>query len=72
MPRFFLSLIQDFGSVMVMDGEAHRRRKAMFLSLMTPGHSSISVTSRPNTGALGSTVGNLTTAFCSSMLRMRP
>ena len=37
MPRFSLSLIQDFGSVMVMDGEAHRRRKAMFLSLMTPG-----------------------------------
>ena len=52
-PLFFLSLIQDFGSVMVMDGEAHRRRKAMFLSLMTPGHSSISVTSRPTLARLG-------------------
>ncbi len=36
MPRFSLSLIQDFGSVMVMDGEDHRRRKEMFLSIMKP------------------------------------
>jgi fatty-acid peroxygenase len=36
MPRMSLSLIQDFGSVMVMDGEDHRRRKAMFLSIMGP------------------------------------
>jgi fatty-acid peroxygenase len=36
MPRFSLSLIQDFGSVMVMDGEDHHRRKEMFLSIMRP------------------------------------
>jgi fatty-acid peroxygenase len=34
LPRASFTLIQDNGSVMVMDGEAHRRRKAMFLSLM--------------------------------------
>jgi fatty-acid peroxygenase len=33
---FALTLIQDLGSVMVMDGEDHRRRKEMFLSLMSP------------------------------------
>jgi fatty-acid peroxygenase len=32
---FALTLIQDLGSVMVMDGEDHRRRKEMFLSLMS-------------------------------------
>lgn len=36
MPRFVLSLIQDVGSVMTADGEDHRKRKEMFLSLMTP------------------------------------
>ncbi|MCB5177599.1 cytochrome P450 [Microvirga lenta] len=36
MPRPSITLIQDFGSVMVMDGEDHRRRKQMFLSLMSP------------------------------------
>ncbi|ACA18651.1 cytochrome P450 [Methylobacterium sp. 4-46] len=36
LPRISFTLIQDNGSVMVMDGEAHRRRKAMFLSLMSP------------------------------------
>lgn len=36
LPLSTLALIQDLGSVMVMDGEAHRRRKRMFLSLMTP------------------------------------
>jgi fatty-acid peroxygenase len=36
MPLFALTLIQDLGSVMVMDGEDHRRRKEMFLSLMSP------------------------------------
>jgi len=35
LPLFALTLIQDLGSVMVMDGEDHRRRKEMFLSLMT-------------------------------------
>lgn len=36
LPLFALTLIQDLGSVMVMDGEDHRRRKEMFLSLMGP------------------------------------
>jgi fatty-acid peroxygenase len=36
MPSPSFSLIQDFGSVMVMDGEDHRRRKAMFLRLLGP------------------------------------
>jgi fatty-acid peroxygenase len=36
MPLFALTPIQDLGSVMVMDGEDHRRRKEMFLSLMSP------------------------------------
>lgn len=36
LPLFALTLIQDLGSVMVMDGEDHRRRKEMFLSLMKP------------------------------------
>jgi fatty-acid peroxygenase len=35
LPLFALTLIQDLGSVMVMDGEDHRRRKEMFLSLMS-------------------------------------
>ncbi|CAO4167464.1 Cytochrome [Methylorubrum aminovorans] len=34
LPPTSFALIQDHGSVMVMDGEAHRARKAMFLSLM--------------------------------------
>ncbi|GEP09536.1 cytochrome P450 [Methylobacterium gnaphalii] len=36
LPRTSFALIQDHGSVMVMDGEAHRHRKAMFLSLVGP------------------------------------
>lgn len=36
LPLFILSLIQDVGSVMTADGEDHRRRKEMFLSLMSP------------------------------------
>jgi fatty-acid peroxygenase len=36
LPLFALTLIQDLGSVMVMDGEDHRRRKEMLLSLKTP------------------------------------
>jgi fatty-acid peroxygenase len=36
LPLFALTLIQDLGSVMVMDGEDHRRRKEMFLTLMSP------------------------------------
>ena len=36
MPSPSFSLIQDFGSVMVMNGEDHRRRKAMFLRLLGP------------------------------------
>ena len=35
LPLFALTLIQDLGSVMVMDGEDHHRRKEMFLSLMS-------------------------------------
>lgn len=34
LPPTSFALIQDHGSVMVMDGDAHRARKAMFLSLM--------------------------------------
>lgn len=36
LPPTSFALIQDHGSVMVMDGEAHLRRKAMFLSLVGP------------------------------------
>ncbi len=32
-----LTLIQDVGSVMTLDGEDHRRRKAMFMRIMGPG-----------------------------------
>lgn len=35
LPLFVMTLIQDLGSVMVLDHEDHKRRKAMFLSLMT-------------------------------------
>lgn len=38
LPLFALTLIQDVGSVMVLDGEGHRRRKEMFLALMSPEH----------------------------------
>ncbi len=34
MPQTSLRLIQDVGSVMVMNGASHRHRKAMFMSLM--------------------------------------
>jgi fatty-acid peroxygenase len=36
LPLFAVTLIQDLGSVMMLDEEDHRRRKDMFLSLMTP------------------------------------
>jgi fatty-acid peroxygenase len=36
LPPTALRLLQDEGSVALMDGGAHRRRKAMFMSLMTP------------------------------------
>jgi fatty-acid peroxygenase len=36
LPPTVLLLLQDRGSVATLDGEAHRRRKAMFMSLMTP------------------------------------
>lgn len=35
-PKSMLKLLQDEGSVATLDGAAHRRRKAMFLALMTP------------------------------------
>ena len=35
-PKPTLKLLQDRGSVQLLDGEAHRRRKRMFMSLMTP------------------------------------
>lgn len=38
MPRTALWLLQDEGSVAVQDGAAHRRRKEMFMSLMSPEH----------------------------------
>ncbi len=37
MPIATLTLIQDLGSVLTLDGEDHRRRKAMFLEIMGPG-----------------------------------
>jgi fatty-acid peroxygenase len=36
LPQTTLRLLQDRGSAQVMDGEAHRSRKEMFMSLMTP------------------------------------
>lgn len=36
LPPTTLALLQDFGSVMALDGEAHRKRKAMFMSLLGP------------------------------------
>lgn len=36
MPQTTLRLLQDKGSVQLLDGAAHRHRKAMFLSLMAP------------------------------------
>lgn len=36
LPNSVLHLLQDEGSVAVLDAEAHRHRKAVFLSLMTP------------------------------------
>ena len=36
MPRSTLWLLQDEGSVQLLDGPAHRRRKAMFMAMMTP------------------------------------
>lgn len=36
MPSTALMLLQDFGSVELLDGEAHRQRKRMFMSLMNP------------------------------------
>jgi len=37
-PPTTLVLLQDKGSVQTLDGEAHRHRKEMFMSLMTPEH----------------------------------
>jgi fatty-acid peroxygenase len=36
LPQPTLRLLQDKGSAQVMDGEAHRHRKQMFMSLMSP------------------------------------
>ncbi|MGY1723453.1 cytochrome P450 [Blastococcus sp. SYSU DS0533] len=36
LPPTVLTLLQDLGSVQMLDGQAHRHRKGMFLSLMTP------------------------------------
>jgi fatty-acid peroxygenase len=36
LPPSTVALLQDFGSVMVLEGEAHRKRKAMFMSLLGP------------------------------------
>ncbi|MFC7517115.1 cytochrome P450 [Herbaspirillum sp. GCM10030257] len=36
LPPTTLLLLQDLGSVQLLDGEAHRRRKEMFMSLMKP------------------------------------
>ena len=37
MPKTALRLLQDTGSVALLDGQAHQWRKQMFMSLMTPG-----------------------------------
>lgn len=37
LPVTTLTLLQDFGSVELLDERTHRHRKAMFMSLMTPG-----------------------------------
>lgn len=34
-PRPFFALVQDFGSVATLDGEMHRRRKRLFLDMMS-------------------------------------
>jgi fatty-acid peroxygenase len=39
LPQTTLRLLQDKGSVALLDGEAHRKRKVMFLSLADPGGS---------------------------------
>ena len=36
MPSSTLRLLQDKGSVQLLDGDEHRHRKAMFMSMMTP------------------------------------
>jgi fatty-acid peroxygenase len=36
LPPTTMALLQDFGSVMALDGEAHKKRKAMFMSLLGP------------------------------------
>lgn len=36
MPRFAPTLLQDYGSVLLLDREDHHSRKQMFLSMMTP------------------------------------
>lgn len=36
MPPTALLLLQDIGSVQLLDGEAHRRRKQMFMSILKP------------------------------------
>jgi fatty-acid peroxygenase len=36
LPATTMALLQDFGSVMALDGEAHRKRKAMLMSLFGP------------------------------------
>jgi fatty-acid peroxygenase len=38
LPPTALVLLQDLGSVQLLDGEAHRRRKQMFMTLMTPAN----------------------------------
>src|SRR3954451_25298901 len=38
LPPTTLWLLQDEGSASVLDGEAHRWRKQLFMSLMTPAH----------------------------------
>ena len=36
LPATTIALLQDFGSVMALDGEAHKKRKAMLMSLFSP------------------------------------
>jgi fatty-acid peroxygenase len=53
LPPTTMALLQDFGSVMALDGEAHRKRKAMFMSLVrasgapAPGGAGAGAVARP-------------------------
>jgi fatty-acid peroxygenase len=57
MPITTLTLLQDFGSVQMLDGAAHHCRKEMFMSLMSRPASSGWSSSPPIAGASASASG---------------